>query len=149
MRDTLVGALLKGTMVGSWLGITEPAASPENADPPAGGSRKRAGHPLVNLHVILLRDEVRSRPKFRERNPDRRSDMPCVYVGQTSRDPEERFEHHMAGGKLSAPIVRNHGVRPLPDLYKDLNPVPATEREEQEERLALDLQEQGYGAWWN
>ena len=142
--------VLKGTIVGRWLGITEPEPSPENVDPPTSGSRTRAGSRTVNLYVILLRDEVwRRRRKFREQNPNRQDNMPCVYVGQTSRTPEERFEQHMAGGKLSSPIVRKYGVRLLPDLYKDRRPVPAAEREEREDRLARDLQRRGYGVWWN
>ena len=75
--------------------------------------------------------------------------MPCVYVGVTWHNPGKRFQQHMAGGKLSSPIVRKYGIRLLPDLYEDRNPVPEAERNEQEERLAPDLQRRGYGVWWN
>ena len=101
----------------------------------------------MNLYVILLRDEVwLHRRKFRERNPDYRPNMPCVYVGQTSLDPEERFEQHKEGKKASR-IARKYGVRLVPRLYEHLNPVPASEREEREKRLAHDLQLRGYGVW--
>lgn len=44
-----------------------------------------------------------------------------VYVGETSRTPEERFEQHRDGarnkrGPLYAGVVRRHGVRLRPDL---------------------------------
>ena len=108
------------------------------------GSRERG----TNVYVILLCDEVWRRDRrFRKRNPDYRPNMPCVYVGQTSLDPEERFEKHKNGNKASR-IVRKYGIRLVPELYEHLNPVSAAERE-QEERLALDLQGRGYGVWWN
>lgn len=40
--------VLRRTIVGRWLGITEPEVSRENDDPPASGSRKRAGNRPVN-----------------------------------------------------------------------------------------------------
>lgn len=44
-----------------------------------------------------------------------------VYVGETSRTPEERFRQHMDGarnkhGRLFAGVVKQHGVRLRPDL---------------------------------
>lgn len=141
--------VLKGTIVGRWLGITEPEPSPENADPPASGSRTRAGNRTANLYVTLLRDEVWGRDrKFRETNPHYRADKQCVYVGQTSLDPEERFKQHKNGYKASR-RARKYGARLLRHLYEDLNPVPAAEREEQEKRLGRDLQKRGYAVWWN
>lgn len=101
----------------------------------------------MNLYVILLRDEVwLRRRKFRERNPHYRLTRPCVYVGQTSLDPEERFKQHKSGYKAS-PIARKYGIHLVPKLYEHLNPVPASEREEREKRLAFDLRRKGYGVW--
>lgn len=125
-----------------------PSAGYGNAAAPASGSRKRAGNRTANLYVILLSDGVWHRRKFRERNPHYRLARPCVYVGQTSLDPEKRFEQHKNGYKAS-PIVRKYGIHLVPGLYEHLNPVPSAEREEREERLALDLQRRGYAAWWN
>lgn len=108
------------------------------------GSRERT----TNLYVILLCDSVWSSRKFRERNPHYQAEKPCVYVGQTMLDPEERFEKHKNGNKASR-IVRKYGIRLVPGLYEHVNPVPAAERVEREKRLALDLQGRGYGVWWN
>ena len=119
-----------------------------NAEAQASGNRER----YVNLYVILLCDEVWLRRKFRERNPHYRPSRvrffwkPCVYVGQTSRDPEKRFTQHRIGYKAS-PTARKYGICLVPRLYEQLNPVPASEREEREKRLAHDLQLRGYGVW--
>ena len=106
-------------------------------------SRERA----TNLYVILLCDSVWHSRKFRERNPHYQAEKPCVYVGRTSHDPEERFEKHKSGYKASR-IARKYGIHLLPGLYEHLNPVPAAECVEREERLARDLQRRGYGVWW-
>jgi hypothetical protein len=47
-----------------------------------------------------------------------------VYVGQTSRTPEERFTQHRDGaknkrGRLYATVVKKHGVKLRPDLAPD------------------------------
>lgn len=44
-----------------------------------------------------------------------------VYVGETSRTPEERLKQHLTGarnkrGRLYSSVVRNHGIRLRPDL---------------------------------
>lgn len=126
-----------------------------NADVPASGSREL----YANLYVVLLCDEVwlsnrKLNRKFRDRNRHYRFRRirllrkPCVYVGQTSRDPEERFQQHK-NGDMASRIARKYGVGLVPPPHGHHNPVLASEREEQEERLALDLQSRGYGVWWN
>src|SRR6476619_566730 len=45
-----------------------------------------------------------------------------LYVGQTSRDPDWRFDQHKAGYKASG-AVRRFGVRLLPELFEHLNPM--------------------------
>ena len=119
-----------------------------NADAPASGSRKHAGNRTANLYVILLCDAVWRSQKFRKRNPHYRLRRPCVYVGQTSLDPEVRFKQHKSGYKAS-PIARKYGTHLVPHLYEHLNPVPAAEREEREKRLALSLKKRGYAVWSN
>ncbi len=74
-----------------------------------------AGH---SVYVVLLRD-------------DRRGEPWGLYVGQTSRDPDLRFDQHKAGYKASG-AARRFGVRLLPELTEHLNPL--------RQREALDLE---------
>lgn len=67
------------------------------------------------LYVIELDDDVgpRANPEF-----------PWVYVGETSRSPEERFRQHMTrartkkGHRLFSTVVADHGLHLRPDLYE-------------------------------
>src|ERR1700754_4346567 len=65
-----------------------------------------AGH---SVYVILLHDPRRDEPWG-------------LYVGQTSRDPDLRFDQHKAGYKASG-AAKRFGVRLLPDLVEHLNPM--------------------------
>jgi predicted GIY-YIG superfamily endonuclease len=58
-----------------------------------------------------------------------------LYVGQTSRDPDLRFDQHKAGHKASR-AVRRFGVKLLPNLVEHLNPMRAWESLEIEAALA-------------
>ena len=83
----------------------------------AGDSR--AGH---SVYVVLLHD------------PSRMGRW-GLYVGQTSRDPDLRFDQHKAGHKASG-AVRRFGVRLLPHLVAHLNPMRGWESLELEAALA-------------
>jgi hypothetical protein len=63
-------------------------------------------------------------------------------VGQTSRDPDVRFDQHRAGYKASG-AVRRFGVRLLPVLYSHLNPMKAWETLEIEAGLAAEFARAG------
>jgi hypothetical protein len=78
-----------------------------------------AGH---SVYVVLLHDQRRAEPWG-------------LYVGQTSRDPDQRFDQHKAGYKASGP-VRRFGVRLLPEIVEHLNPMRAWESVELEAALA-------------
>jgi predicted GIY-YIG superfamily endonuclease len=65
-----------------------------------------------------------------------------LYVGQTSRDPDLRFDQHKAGHKASR-AVRRFGVRLLPNLVAHLNPLRGWESLELEAALAGALREAG------
>jgi hypothetical protein len=78
-----------------------------------------AGH---SVYVILLHDRRRDEPWG-------------LYVGQTSRDPDLRFDQHKAGYKASG-AARRFGVRLLPELTAHLNPMRAWEALDLEEALA-------------
>ena len=95
-----------------WMGRAQRAARTLTAT--TRGARG-AGH---SVYVVLLHDE-------------RRADPWGLYVGQTSRDPDLRFDQHKTGYKASGP-VRRFGVRLLPDLVAHLNPLGRWE--------ALDLE---------
>jgi hypothetical protein len=61
-----------------------------------------------------------------------------LYVGETSRDPDLRFDQHKAGYKASR-FVRRYGVLLLPDLVAHLNPLRRWEALELEPALAEEF----------
>lgn len=65
-----------------------------------------------------------------------------LYVGQTSRDPDWRFDQHKLGYKASG-AVRRFGVHLLPDLVEHFNPVQQWESLELEAALADAFREAG------
>lgn len=87
-----------------------------------------AGH---SVYVILLHDPA---------GPGRWG----LYVGQTSRDPDLRFDQHKAGHKASR-AVRRFGVRLLPHLVDHLNPMKAQESLDLEAALADGFRHAGIG----
>ena len=68
-----------------------------------------------------------------------------LYVGETSRDPDIRFDQHKAGYKASRCVDR-FGVRLLPELVAHLNPLRRWEAAELEAALAEELTRAGV-AW--
>ena len=58
-----------------------------------------------------------------------------LYVGQTSLDPDMRFDQHKAGYKASR-AARRFGVRLLPELVAHLNPLAGWESLDLEAALA-------------
>lgn len=80
--------------------------------------------------------------------------MECLYVGQTSKTPQERFAQHRSGArsskghKLSSDIVRRYGRYLRPSLYQHIGPLSREEALEVEEGLALELRRKGYAVWW-
>jgi len=87
-----------------------------------------AGH---SVYVVLLHDP-------------RRADPWGLYVGQTSRDPDQRFDQHKAGYKASG-AARRFGVRLLPGFVEHLNPLRRWEALELEAALAEVLRAAGVG----
>ena len=81
------------------------------------------------VYVVLLHD-----PKFPERWG--------LYVGQTSRDPDWRFDQHKLGYKASG-AVKRFGVHLLPDIVTHLNPMQQWESLELEAALADALRDAG------
>jgi predicted GIY-YIG superfamily endonuclease len=58
-----------------------------------------------------------------------------LYVGETSRDPDMRFDQHKTGYKASRHVNR-HGLVLLPELVAHLNPMRRWEAIDLEEALA-------------
>jgi hypothetical protein len=89
------------------------------------------------IYVIEL-----GREAGRRRDPR----LPWLYVGSSSRSPEERFEQHRRGYK-SAGIVRRHAVRLRPELYEDLAPIRGyRDALAAEQRRARELADCGFVA---
>jgi predicted GIY-YIG superfamily endonuclease len=82
-----------------------------------------------SVYVILLHDPSRADPWG-------------LYVGQTVRDPDARFDQHKAGYKASG-AVRRFGVRLLPELVAHLNPMRRWEALELEAGLAEEFRAAG------
>jgi len=59
-----------------------------------------------NIYVIELDKEVLKSQKFGERSPHMNLRRACYYVGQTSHDPETRFNQHKAGYKSNSFVKR-------------------------------------------
>jgi hypothetical protein len=95
------------------------------------------------VYVVLLRTNAAKSLKIRAENPDRDPSKPCLYVGMTGLDPEERFANHKNGIK-AARVVQKYGIRLLPELYEFLNPMPFAAAVQMEQDLAADLRRQGY-----
>ncbi len=82
-----------------------------------------------SVYVILLHDPGRRQPWG-------------LYVGQTARDPDWRFDQHKAGYKASS-AVRRFGARLLPELVDHLNPLRQWESLDLEAALAEALRAAG------
>jgi hypothetical protein len=82
-----------------------------------------------SVYVVLLKDS-------------RRVGRWGLYVGETSRDPDLRFDQHKSGYKASGP-VRRFGVRLLPELVAHLNPLRRWEAIELESALADAFRQAG------
>lgn len=95
------------------------------------------------VYVVLLDGGVLKLRKIRAINPNRDEKKPCVYVGMTGLMPEERFANHKQGIK-AARLVRQYGIRLLPELYEVFNPMPFDVAAQMEKELAEDLRAQGY-----
>jgi predicted GIY-YIG superfamily endonuclease len=100
----------------NWMAIAATAARSLRA---TTVGQSRAGH---SVYVILLHNPARRQPWG-------------LYVGQTSRDPDWRFDQHKAGYKASG-AAKRFGVRLLPELVAHLNPMRQWEAIELEAALA-------------
>ncbi|MCB0790830.1 MAG: GIY-YIG nuclease family protein [Flavobacteriales bacterium] len=108
------------------------------------------------VYVIELSRKVYSENwRFRQANPQYNGVRECLYVGQTSKTPQERLAQHRSGArtanghKLSSDIVRKYGRYLRPSLYQHIPPMSREEALEVEKGLALELRRKGYAVWTN
>jgi hypothetical protein len=99
-----------------------------------------------SVYVVLLAKDVLFEPRFRKCNPDYDPAKPCVYVGMTGLDPDDRLDKHKAGIK-SNKFVHLYGQRLMPEIYECYNPMPYEAARDMEVELAISLREGGYGVW--
>jgi len=100
-----------------------------------------------NLYVIRLDEAVLDDSRFRKENPGYQPGKPCVYVGVTSRTPEERFEQHKRGEKAGKGYVTKYGQYLMRRQYVHRNPVASAEAEDKERELAESLRQKGFAVW--
>ncbi len=109
-----------------------------------------------HVYVIELSRKVFTQDaRFRAANPQYNGVLECLYVGQTSKTPKERFVQHKTGyrnakgHKLSAAIVQKYGLYLRPSLYQDIGPLSREEALAVEKGLTLELRRKGYAVWSN
>jgi hypothetical protein len=106
------------------------------------------------VYVIELDKAFALTSRARKENPNANIDKPCIYVGYSSKKPEERFYVHMNGIRnkngrpLFSRIVYKHGIRLRPRLYEKYNPIAnKSEALEKEKELAEKYRRRGYTVW--
>ena len=109
---------------------------------PTQGIRPRR----YSVYVIGLNRAVLAKRRFLAENPQYNPNKPCVYVGMTSKTPEERFQCHKAGIK-ACKFVLDYGEYLKPRHYRKLNPMTYDEAVAMERELARRLRKRGYAVW--
>jgi hypothetical protein len=97
-----------------------------------------------SVYVVLLDDYVGTLPQMRRRNPKRDPSKPCVYVGLTPLRVGRRFDFRGATPKTEW-RVHQYGVRLMPELYENLNPMTDERALQTARKLADDLRAKGFG----
>ena len=109
------------------------------------------------IYVVELSKRVYTENRrFREANPQFNGVLQCLYVGMTSKTPQERFAQHISGArsrkgyKLASGFVEKYGMYLRPSLYNHIEPLHSrTAAIEMEKRLALELRRKRYAVWFN
>ena len=109
-----------------------------------------------SVYVIELSKKVWTESKkFRDANPQFNGVLECLYVGMTSKTPQERYKQHKEGyrtkrgHKISSSFVEKYGLYLRPSLYSEYNPLTKQEAVKMEEYLANELKKKRYAVWWN
>jgi len=112
---------------------------------------------VYSIYVIELRRSVfHDSAKFRSANPQFNPMLECLYVGMTSKTPQDRFEQHISGyvngkgHKLASKLVQKYGVFLRPSLYSHLDTVSTkTDALKLEKKLTIELRRKRYAVWSN
>jgi len=107
------------------------------------------------VYAIELDRAFAQTSKAKMKNPNADIDKPCIYVGSSSKKPEERLYEHINGvrnnrGPLYSRVVHRYGKRLRPSLYEKYNPMRAREEAQaKEEELTKKYRGRGYTVWSN
>jgi len=107
------------------------------------------------VYILELDRAFANTSRAKKANPNANSDKPCIYVGSSSKIPEERFYEHINGkrnerGPLFSRVVFKYGIRLRPRLYQKYNPmITREEAETKEKELTAKYKKMGYTVWSN
>lgn len=111
---------------------------------------------IYRIYVVELSKKIFSeKSKFRNANPQFNGVLECLYVGMSSKSPEERFKQHKSGYRnkkghnISSAFVQKYGRYLRPSLYSYIAFMTKSEALQMEEKMALDLRRKGYAVWYN
>ncbi len=112
---------------------------------------------MYSIYVIELKKKVFSEnKKFREANPQFNGVLECLYVGMTSKTPQERFDQHVNGAlskkgiNIAASIVKKYGIYLRPSIYNDLPKYKTRSEALAAEKALTDfLRRERYAVWSN
>lgn len=107
------------------------------------------------VYVIELDKAFAKTEKAAKANPNAYIDKPCIYVGSSSKTPEERYYEHANGirnskGPLFSRVVYKYHVRLRPRLYEKYNPMTSRkEAQVKEKEFTAKYRKRGYTVWSN
>lgn len=112
---------------------------------------------LYRIYVVELSKQVYTEnTKFRSANPQYNGVLECLYVGMTSKTPNERFQQHKSGHrnkkgyKISSNMVEKYGLYLRPSLYNHIDPfLTRVEALVAEKEITLELRRERYAVWSN
>lgn len=113
-------------------------------------------HKIYSVYVIELSKRAwKESAKLRKANPQFNPALECLYVGMTSKTPEERFNQHINGSKsrkgikISSSLVEKYGIYLRPSLYRHLGLLTKDEALKEEKSLSMKLRRMRYAVWFN
>jgi len=150
------GGLTTGTRlaaVTSICGLVWNGKSTSTEHWPGKGEGETVAKAKFHVYVIGLDKEFALTGKARKANPEQKLDKPCIYIGYTSKTPEERFQEHINGarnrkGRLYSSVVYKYGKYLQPRKYEKCNPIDTREEALRiEKELAEKYRRKGYTVW--